>query len=72
MNATELKQKSITRYCWLKMPIGEFSNSWSEEDHLNHIDEGMIELANKDGFKLIEYKCINDNEFEFFDKMKLR
>lgn len=68
------EQKSTRRYCWLKMPGGEFSNSWDQEA-MDKYGKGLAEDAKELGhenWKLIEYTCINDEAFEFTDKMKLR
>lgn len=60
------------RYCWLKMPEGEFSTSFNEQELQNRIANGNVTARTEDGWKLIEYTCINDETFEFTDKMKLR
>lgn len=60
-----------TRYVWLNPIDGKFSNSWDEKTH-EVIDKGILDEANENGWKLIKYECINDKDFEFFNKMKLR
>jgi hypothetical protein len=62
------------RYVWLK-PDGSFSNSWDESEHLKHQDifnEKSLKEAEKDKWRLIEYSCLNDNDFEFYNMMKLK
>lgn len=61
----------VKRYCWFNMPDGKFSDSWDEEIQ-EGLSEEIIKFANQKGFKLIEYTCINDPDFEFVDDMKLR
>ena len=62
---------SVFRYCWLNINDGKFSNSWSEED-MKYIDDEMLSIANKDGWKLIKYECLTDEKFEFYNQMQLR
>jgi len=62
---------STFRYCWLNINDGKFSNSWDEKD-MKYIDNEMLLIANKDGWKLIKYECLTDNKFEFYNKMQLR
>ena len=62
------------RYVWLK-PDGSFSNSWDENEHLKHkdiFDEKSLKEAGKDKWRLIEYSCLNDSDFEFYNMMKLK
>lgn len=62
------------RYCWLNMNTGEFSNSWSEDEHTKHLNNGfmdLIDIANDTGWKLIKYSCINDANFEFYKMMQI-
>ena len=61
----------VFRYCWLNINDGKFSNSWSEED-MKYIDDEMLSIANKDGWKLIKYECLTDEKFEFYNQMQLR
>lgn len=58
------------KYCWIDIKTGKFSNSWGENE-MKYIDAEMLQIANKDGWKLIKYECINDVGFEFYIKMKL-
>lgn len=60
------------RFCWLEMPKGKFSDSWDEETNSNFVTQDVIDYANKSGFKLIEYKCLNDEKFEFYKQMRLK
>jgi hypothetical protein len=61
---------------WLNINDGKFSNSWPSDDPLRPEmwDNGSDRLkeAARDGWKLIEYKCVNDPEFELYNQMKLR
>lgn len=60
---------------WLNIVNGEFSNSWDKDGFLdikfsNWEDE--IKEAAPRGWKLIEYQCVNNPDFELYNKMKLR
>lgn len=60
---------------WVNIIDGRFSNSWQSGGPLdikysNYDDE--IKEASKRGWKLIEYKCLNDSEFELYNQMRLR
>jgi hypothetical protein len=61
---------------WLNITNGEFSNSWSADDPLRPeaCEDGKdrLQQAARDGWKLIEYRCVNDPDFELYNKMKLR
>lgn len=70
LNKTDVSS-SVFRYCWLNINDGKFSNSWSEED-MKYIDDEMLSMANKDGWKLIKYQCLTDENFEFYNQMQLR
>lgn len=60
---------------WLNIINGEFSNSWQVGGDLDikftNWDE-EIKAASKRGWKLLEYTCVNDPDFELYDSMKLR
>lgn len=60
---------------WLNIINGEFSNSWQSNGpydiKFENWDEEIKEAA-KRGWKLIEYHCINDPDFELYSFMKLR
>ena len=60
------------RYVWLSIQDGTFSNSWDEETHKKHIDEGIMKIASENNMKLIKYQCLTDENFEFYNQMKLR
>jgi len=60
------------KYVWLDLNTGEFSNSWSEEQYPNAIDEEMLKTATDKHWKLIKYQCVNEQEFEFYNRMKLK
>lgn len=60
---------------WLNIVDGTFSNSWQiggmyDINYLNWEEE--IKEATKRGWKLIEYTCVNDPDFELYNQMKLR
>jgi hypothetical protein len=62
----------VKKYVWLNLATGEFSNSWSEADHIKH-GEGIEEQAKMDfTWKLIAYECLNDEKFEFYNGMKIK
>lgn len=60
---------------WLNIIDGKFSNSWQSGGPLdiqfNNYEEEVKE-ASKRGWKLIEYQCLNDPDFELYNQMKLR
>lgn len=65
------------RYVWLNINTGEFSDSWDEETHQKAFSpalngEKLLSDAKERGGKLIKYECLNDEDFEFYNKMKLR
>lgn len=63
----------MTRYVWLNIKNGEFSNSWSEKEHKEaEFSDDEIEISTKEGWKLIKYECVNDDEFVFNRLTKLR
>lgn len=59
------------KQAWLNINTGEFSNSWGKES-FGLLDENTLKQAALDGWKLIEFTCINDPKFEFTKHMKLR
>lgn len=59
------------KYVFLNPETGKFSNSWHEGDH-KHITDEALAQATKDNWKLIKYECLNDDNFEFMNQMKLR
>lgn len=68
-----------TKQVWLDISGDGFSNSWVPEEvekyNLMSLDEmkAFIEShKNANGYKLIEYRCLTDAEFEFSQMMKLR
>ena len=64
----------MKQYVWLNVITGEFSNSWSEEDHIKYAKyfPELLKEAEKTNHKLIEYTCLNDNKFTFYNQMKLK
>jgi hypothetical protein len=64
---------SNIRYCWLNLETGVFSNSWDEATHNEYINQTLINEVNlkTTTFKLIKYECLNDDNFEFYNLMKI-
>lgn len=65
------------KYVWLNLVTGEFSNSWSEEDHFIYYSDSVfgkeqLEKARAGHWVLIKYECINDPTFELYRQMKLK
>ena len=72
-----MSQQETFRYVWLNIETGEFSDSWSEDDHQRYVvSMGLLESVKNDpkqhNAKLIKYQCLTDEDFEFYRKMKLR
>lgn len=63
-----------TRYVWLNVRTGEFSNSWTEEEMriAGGINELLDEAHHKPEWKLIKYSCLSDEDFEFYRRMTIR
>lgn len=59
------------KYVWLNLNTGEFSNAWDKETNDKYIDEEVLEQAKKDNYKLIKFECLNDENFEFYNLMKI-
>ena len=59
------------KYVWLNIENGMLSNSWNESDHSILTTEEIEEAANS-GYKLIQYECLNDEDFELCNLMRLR
>ena len=55
---------------WLNVITGEFSNSWNASECPLTPDD--IEYSYTSGYKLIEYECLNDGDFELCNLMRLR
>lgn len=68
---------------WLNIETGEFSNSWPVDENGNSVEfpsqtkETLLgylnlqpEVAYK--WKLIEYHCVNDKDFSFYEAMRLK
>ena len=59
---------------WLNIVTGEFSESWTRSDHPTIDTDDLVELsrdAYDNNWKLIEFTCLNDEEFEFNNLMKI-
>lgn len=62
-----------TKYVWLDIDSGKFSNSWDEKMHeYAALSESDLSHAKKNNMKLIKYEVLNDDSFEFMNQMKLR
>ena len=61
----------MKKYVWLNIATGEFSDSWTEEMMLEHFKNYNWENDIRDGWKMIEYKCLNDKDFNFYNLMKI-
>jgi hypothetical protein len=68
----------MKKQVWLNLDTGEFSNSWEPVDIGYLATKKLIEDVNDvnkrtDGhWKLIEYECLNENNFEFSGLMEIR
>ena len=60
-----------TRQDWLNINTGEFSNSWQEGIYPDATSNELLKDIT-DGWKLITYECLNDDEFEFCNLMRLK
>jgi hypothetical protein len=64
----------MKRQVWINMNTGEFSNSWDKPEEESVFHSFLLETrikANEEGWKLIEYECLNDREFQFTDWMQI-
>lgn len=61
------------KYVWLDIMDG-FSNSWEGQEETEEmlVDLDKDEISNAKNWKLIEYICHTDKEFEFNNNMKLK
>lgn len=67
-----------SKFVWLNIQDG-FSETWKEGDlGFENLDDFLLSLddsnpsKNKDTWKLIEYKCHNEHDFQFTRHMRLR
>lgn len=69
----ELRKIPTTKFVWLNINDGTFSNSWELDDHITrkYMDELLQNTTRNDGIKLIEFNCVNDDTFEFNNLMKI-
>jgi hypothetical protein len=57
---------------WFNNNTGAFSNSWEVGSVLDiTIGDDEKGKARDRGWKLIEYECLNDDPFVFYDMMKV-
>lgn len=62
------------KYVWFNINDGSFSHSWTEQDYNDFVKGATIdklEELREQGFKLIQYHCINDPMFELYNWMKI-
>ena len=59
------------KHVWLDTNNWKFSNSWDAEES-KIFDQDALDAAKEKGWKLIEFTCLNDPDFEFMNQMKLR
>ncbi len=59
------------KYVWFDIETGAFSNSWDEDTHQKYLTPDMIEHARLRNVKLIQYKCLTDDDFELYNLMKI-
>ena len=64
-------ENHTVRYTWLNINTGTFGISWTQDEHPT-IDPEDLAKHLQEGFKLIRYECLNDDNFEFTKHMKLR
>lgn len=62
---------------WFNLSSGEFSDSWKEESDVTNrksclSDLDYLAILTNDHIKLIEFTCLNDDNFEFSHMMKVR
>lgn len=65
---------SEPRLVWLDLKTGEFSSSWRQSEFPTLTTEWLLKALPKEerqSVKLIEYTCLNDEKFDFYDKMKI-
>ena len=55
---------------WLNLATGEFSKSWLKSDR--DLSDEYYMKALPTTFKLIEYTCPNDGNFQFNNKMRIK
>lgn len=78
LSGLTVKGVKESKYVWLNIQDG-FSNTWKEGDlGFKTLDDFLFSLAednelkDKGSWKLIEYVCHTDKDFEFNQHMKLR
>ncbi len=62
------------KHVWFNLNTGEFSNSWDPNSAVlssSIYSEDSLKNANEQGWKMIEYTCINDENFDFYERMKV-
>ena len=61
-------------YVWLNLENGNFSNSWTQEEHDKYFTDRDLEEHHKDNpnWKLIRYESLSDKEFMFTNRMVIK
>ena len=67
----------MKKLVWLNVETGKFSNCWTEKQYENNpycSKNELIKSANEKGnqWKLIEFECLTDENFEFSHTMKIK
>lgn len=61
-----------TKYCWLNVADGKFSESWTHREHIKMPPEIFDhDKICKTTWKLIKFECLSDPKFQFTDDMRL-
>lgn len=71
--AVAASKNSTLRYVWLNLEDGSFSESWTRTELAD--PEGLAHDVTRTAqplYKLIEYRCLSDADFQFSRHMKLR
>jgi len=61
----------MKKYVWFNLEDGIFSNSWDEKTHEMFTDVVQDTLDHNSAVKLIQFECLNDDKFEFYNLMKV-
>ena len=57
---------------WLNIETGEFSNSWTNGEYDTDKEELLNNTDSNSRWKLIEFECLTDEDFEFSHFMRIR
>jgi hypothetical protein len=57
----------MKRYVWININTGQFTDSWENfilwDNAESFLKQDWVQKAKEDGYKLIEYSCLNDEGF---------